>query len=227
VKLIDIGFLIFPDMQQLDLTAPYEVFATWGGARFHLVGRNPDIVISSTGLTFKPSVTFDQCRRLDILCVPGGAGINPLLADEETLHFVRQSALSAQIFASICTGSLVLGAAGLLRGKRATTHWTCMDLLSAFGATPTPERVVRDGALMTGGGVTAGMDFALALIGEIAGREQAEAVQLQLEYAPQPPFDAGSPSTASRSVMKTVRARGAAMRAERERLVAQAAAKLG
>ncbi len=225
--MIDIGFLIFPDMQQLDLAAPYEVFATWGGARIHLVGRNPDFVISSTGLTFKPDVTFDQCPRLDILCVPGGAGINPLLGDEQTLRFLREFALSAQIFASVCTGSLVLGAAGLLRGKRATTHWTCMDLLAAFGATPTPARVVRDGALMTGGGVTAGMDFALALIGEIAGREQAEAVQLQLEYAPQPPFDAGSPSTAPKTVIESVRARGVAMRAEREWLVAQAAAKLG
>jgi cyclohexyl-isocyanide hydratase len=224
--MIEIGFLVFPDLQQLDLTAPYEVFATWGGARLHLIGRNPDIVVSTTGLSFKPDVTFDDCPRLDILCVPGGSGINPLLADEPTLRFLRKFALSAQMFASVCTGSLLLGAAGLLRGKRATTHWSCMDLLSAFGAIPTPARVVRDGALMTGGGVTAGMDFALALIGEIAGRGTAEAVQLQLEYAPAPPYDAGSPSTAPEAVVAAVRARGARIRAERERLVAQAASRL-
>jgi cyclohexyl-isocyanide hydratase len=182
--------------------------------------------VSSTGLRLEPNATFDDCPQLDVVCVPGGAGINPLLVDEATLEFLRRQARSARFVTSVCTGALVLGAAGLLRGKRATTHWASHDLLAPFGAIPTPGRVVRDGALMTGGGVTAGIDFALTLVAELAGPETAQAIQLNLEYAPEPPFDAGSPETAPREVVATVRARGAALRAERERLIAAAAGKL-
>jgi len=149
----------------------------------------------------------------------GGAGVNALLRDAATLAFVRRQALGARYVTSVCTGALLLGAAGLLRGKRATTHWASHDLLAAFGAVPVRARVVREGNLITGGGVTAGIDFALTLVAELAGREAAEAIQLTLEYAPEPPFAAGTPETAPAAVLAAVRARGAALRAERESLV--------
>jgi cyclohexyl-isocyanide hydratase len=161
-----------------------------------------------------------------VLCVPGGAGINALLTDEETLAFVRGQAERARFVTSVCTGALVLGAAGLLKGKRATTHWASHHLLEACGATPELQRVVRDGSLMTGGGVTAGVDFALALVGELAGREVAEAIQLNLEYAPSPPFAAGNPETAGRAVVDAVVKRLAPILEERARLVAEAAKRL-
>lgn len=224
--MIHIGLLAFPDVQQLDLTAPYEVFSTWPGARVQLVWKNRDPVVSSTGLHLRPDLAFAECPQLDVVCVPGGRGVNPLLLDDETLAFLRAQAAAATYVASVCTGALVLGAAGLLRGKRATTHWSALDLLTAFGATPTHGRVVRDGALVTGGGVTAGIDFALTLIGDLAGPAAAEAIQLQLEYRPEPPFDAGGPETAPQAAMDACRTRGAAIRAERERLVELAARRL-
>ena len=161
-----------------------------------------------------------------MLCIPGGAGINALLADEETLGFVRRQAEGARFVTSVCTGALVLGAAGLLKEKRATTHWASHHLLEALGAIPVQERVVGDGKLMTGGGVTAGIDFALTLVAELAGREVAEAIQLNLEYAPAPPFRRRTPATAPAAVVETVRSRLAPIVKERERLVAEAA-KLG
>jgi len=224
--MIQIGLLVFPNVQQLDLTAPYEVFASWPGARVSLVWKNRDSVVSSTGLRLQPDLAFDECPQLDVLCVPGGAGVNALLLDDQLLDFLRGQAAGATFVTSVCSGALALGAAGLLRGRRATTHWTVLDLLAAFGAIPTHARVVRDGALMTGGGVTAGIDFALTLVAEMAGREAAEAIQLQLEYRPEPPFDAGGPEIAPRPVLDACRTRGSALRAERDRLVALAARRL-
>lgn len=223
---IEIGILVFPLAQQLDLTGPYEVFASWPGARVRLAWKNREPVTSATGLRLTPDVAFDACPPLDVVCVPGGVGVNRLLADEEVLSFLRRQAASARFITSVCTGALVLGAAGLLNGKRATTHWASHDLLAAFGAVPTQGRVVRDGNLMTGGGVTAGIDFALALVAELAGVETAQAIQLQLEYAPEPPFDAGTPRTAPGAVLAAVQRRGAALRAERETLIAAAARRL-
>jgi cyclohexyl-isocyanide hydratase len=219
---LDIGLLLFPKVQQLDLTAPYEVFASIPDARVHLVARSAEPVTSATGIVLTPTTTFADCPALDVLCVPGGAGINALLGDRETLDFVRRQAADARYVTSVCTGALVLGAAGLLRGKRATTHWSAHDLLARFGAVPVKARVVRDGNLFTGGGVTAGLDFALTLVAELMGRPAAEAIQLQLEYAPEPPFDAGCPDTAPAAVLAAVRTRGKAVRAERETLVALA-----
>ncbi len=215
---IEIGLLVFPRVQQLDLTGPYEVFASWPEARVHLVGKSRDSVASSTGLTLTPTTTYADCPPLDVICVPGGVGVNALMRDEETLSFIRARAKGARFVTSVCTGALVLGAAGLLRGKRATTHWASLDLLSAFGAIAAKARVVRDGELMTGGGVTAGIDFALTLVAELAGRDAAEAIQLNFEYAPEPPFAAGSPETARPEIVARVRAAGAEVRAERERL---------
>jgi len=211
-----IGFLIFPDVQQLDLTGPYEVFASLPGTELHLVSKSLDPVRSVTGLMLTPTVTLKDCPQLDIVCVPGGGGVNPLLTDDETLDFIRHQAEDARYVTSVCTGALVLGAAGLLEGKRATTHWNSLDLLRDYGAEPVDARYVIDGNLATGGGVTAGIDFGLALVAELAGREAAEAIQLQLEYAPSPPFDAGSPARASSSVVETVKQQTASIRAERE-----------
>jgi len=214
-----IGFLIFPDVQQLDLTGPYEILASLADTQLYLVARDLQPVKSVTGLQLQPTTTLLDCPQLDVLCVPGGKGVNALLNDEQTLAFLRSQAVNARYLTSVCTGALVLGAAGLLRGKRATTHWGAHEFLPDFGAIPVRERVVRDGSLVTGGGVTAGIDFALTLAAEIRGREAAEAVQLSLEYAPAPPFEAGTPETAPPAIVARVRARVEPLRAERQRLV--------
>jgi cyclohexyl-isocyanide hydratase len=217
------GLLVFPGVQQLDLTGPYEVFASLPGAVVRLVWKTLDPITSSTGLVLQPTTTMAECPPLEVVCVPGGAGINALLEDEETLAFLRAQAAGARYVTSVCTGALVLGAAGLLRGKRATTHWASHDLLGAFGAIPVRSRVVQDGNILSGGGITAGIDFALTLAAELAGRDEAEAIQLFLEYAPAPPFDSGTPEQCRASVLAQVRERGARTRAEREALVARVA----
>ncbi len=224
---LEFGLLVFPKVQQLDLTGPYEVFASWPRARVRLVAKTLEPVISSTGLVLKPDLSFADCPQLDVLCIPGGVGINALMSDEATLDFVRAQSDGARFVTSVCTGALVLGAAGLLRGKRATTHWASHHLLATFGAKPVHARVVRHGNLVTGGGVTAGIDFALTLIAELAGREGAEAIELSLEYAPAPPFNAGSPETAPTGVAAAVRKRLAPVVEERRLLAEEAARKLG
>ena len=215
---VQIGILLFPRLQQLDLTGPYEVFVSLPDTLVHLVWKDLLPITSATGLILHPTMTFADCPQLDVVCVPGGAGINPLLHDTDTLKFLRNQAAGARYVTSVCTGALVLGAAGLLHGKRATTHWAAHDLLSRYGAIPTQGRVVRDGNILSGGGVTAGIDFALTLAAELAGEATAQGVQLLLEYAPEPPFDSGRPDTAPPEVLAAVRSKGAAMRAERERL---------
>ncbi|MGU3360712.1 DJ-1/PfpI family protein [Methylobacterium sp. M6A4_1b] len=216
---LEIGLLTFPDVQQLDLTAPYEVFVGIPEARVHLVAADRVPVTSSTGLVLAPTRAMADCPQLDVVCVPGGLGVNPLMRDAAVLAFLRDQAARARYVTSVCTGALVLGAAGLLRGRRATTHWASLDLLAAFGAIPVSARVVRDGNLLTGGGVTAGIDFALTLAAELSGQPAAEAIQLGLEYAPAPPFAAGTPAGAGPAVLAAVRGRLAAGRAERERIV--------
>lgn len=216
-----IGILVFPGLQQLDLTGPYEVFAMLPGAEVHLVWRDRSPVIASSGLAFTPTATFEDCPRLDVLCVPGGGGVNALMEDRVVLEFLRARAVQASHVTSVCTGALLLGAAGLLAGRRATTHWSAHDLLAMFGATPVHDRVVRDGTLITAGGVTAGIDFGLTVAEELAGRAEAEAIQLALEYAPAPPFDAGTPDTAPAECLATVQQRGLASRMAREVIVAR------
>ena len=223
---LTIGFLLFPRLTQLDFTGPFEVLSRLPGAAVKMLWKHAGPVRSDTGLTMLADTALADCPQLDLLCVPGGPGVAPLMEDEEVLGFLRAQAPGTRWVTSVCTGALVLGAAGLLRGKRATTHWASHDFLAALGAVPVRARVVRDGTLVTGGGVTAGIDFALSLVAEIAGPEAAQAIQLQIEYAPAPPFQAGDPASAPAAVLASAQARGAGMRAEREALVARVAARL-
>ncbi|AET90986.1 intracellular protease, PfpI family [Burkholderia sp. YI23] len=204
---LHIGLLLFPRVQQLDMTGPYDVFAHLPDTRVHLVAKTREPLKSSAGMILTPDASFDDCPALDVLCVPGGSGVGDLMEDEATLAFLREQAKGARYVTSVCTGSLVLGAAGLLHGKRATTHWAYHALLAKLGAIPVHERVVRDGNLFTGGGITAGIDFALTLAAELVGEQEAQAVQLQMEYAPAPPFDAGDPNSAPADVVEDVRKR--------------------
>ncbi|SAL18132.1 DJ-1/PfpI family protein [Caballeronia humi] len=224
---LHIGLLLFPRVQQLDLTGPHDVFAQIPGAAVHLVWKTCEALESSSGMVLTPDTTFDGSPPLDVICIPGGSGVGALMEDDETLDFIRTQARGARFVTSVCTGALVLGAAGLLRSRRATTHWAYHSLLADLGAIPVRERVVRDGNLLTGGGVTAGIDFALTLAEELVGAEEAQAIQLQLEYAPAPPFDAGSPESAPRAVVETLKERSAANLAARGKIVERAAARLG
>ncbi len=219
-----IGLLLFPDLTQLDLTGPFEVFAKLPGADVRLLWKTLEPVRAETGMRILPDTTLADCPRLDVLVVPGGPGVAALMEDPDILDFLRHQAGQVRYLSSVCTGSLVLGAAGLLRGKHATSHWSAKDLLAQFGAIPTEGRVVRDGSLMPGGGVTAGIDFALTMVAELASPAVAQGIQLVIEYAPAPPFDAGSPDTAPAEVAAAIRARGANMRAMREALVARVTA---
>ncbi|HTZ34917.1 MAG TPA: DJ-1/PfpI family protein [Stellaceae bacterium] len=221
------GMLVFADMTQLDLTGPYEVLARLPGAETLLVGKTRDPVRSEFGLTVLPNATLDDCGPLDLVMVPGGVGMNPLLEDAAVLAFLRRQAAGARYVVGICTGSLVLGAAGLLRGRRASTHWTAHEFLARFGAIPVRERVVVDGNVFTGGGVTAGIDVALAVAAAVVGQDAAEAIQLAIEYDPAPPFASGSPERAPRAVVERVLARGAQRQRDRAARVERAAARLG
>ena len=215
------GILVFPNVQQLDLTGPYEVLASAQGAEVELVWKDINPVMSSTRLPLSPTATFDGCPPLDVLCIPGGGGINALLEDQVVLDFVRERAAQARYVTSVCSGALVLGAAGLLKGKRATTHWYAHDFLAEFGAIPVDARIVEDGKLITAGGVTSGIDFGLALVARVFGQAEAETVQLSLEYAPAPPFRAGTPAEAPPAVLAQAKERLAVSRRAREEIFAR------
>ena len=216
---LTIGLLVFPKVLQLDLTGPYEVFASIPGASVRLLWKELDPIVSATGLVLIPDTKLAEAPQLDVLCVPGGPGIKPLLEDETVLAFLRRQSVGARFVTSVCTGALVLAAAGLLAGKRATTHWARHEFLARLGAIPEQARVVADGKFVSGGGVTAGIDMALTLTAELLDREQAEAIQLFLEYAPAPPFAAGSPETAPAGAVAHVRAAIGASREELESIV--------
>jgi cyclohexyl-isocyanide hydratase len=221
-----VGILVFPDIMQLDMTGPHEVFTKMPDTQVLMVWKTLDPVTAGGGMRLLPDVTFENCPPLDLICVPGGAGMNPLLNDVETLSFIRKQAETAKYVTSVCTGSLVLAAAGLLKGKRAACHWMSRDMLKEFGAIPDPSRVVIDGNFISGGGVTAGIDFGLAVAAEVFGEEKAKAIQLGIEYAPQPPFDAGSPETAGKEVVDVAREAAEGRQAERLAAVREAASKL-
>jgi cyclohexyl-isocyanide hydratase len=223
---LQIGLLLFPRLTQLDLTGPLQVFSSVPGANVHLIWKRIEPVPSDSVLTLMPTVSFADCPQLDVICVPGGSGTDDLVNDAETLDFLRAQAKGAKYVTSVCTGSLVLGAAGLLDGYRAATHWSAMDYLSLFGATPTKTRVCVDRNRITGGGVTAGIDFALTLVSILASRQIAEAIQLRLEYNPAPPFNAGSPDSAPPEILALLKDRIARSKQPREDAVNRAAARL-
>ena len=223
---LQIGLVLFPRVTQLDFTGPLQVFSSLPGAKVHLIWKRIEQVASDSVLTLTPTVTFADCPQLDVICVPGGGGTDDMINDEEMLAFLRQQAEGAKYITSVCTGSLVLGAAGLLKGYRATTHWSAMDHLAPFGAVPEKTRVCVDRNRITGGGVTAGIDFALTLVSLLADRKTAEAIQLGLEYNPAPPFSAGSPDTAPPEILALVKERIAARGAHRGDAIKRAAARL-
>lgn len=224
---IHIGLLLFPQLTVLDLIGPYEVLSRLPNTRVDLIWHTLEPVRTEHGLYLTPTAICDEIAALDVLCVPGGFGVTPLLNDEPTIDFIRRVGKSARYVTSVCTGALLLGAAGLLHGRRAATHWASMDMLASFGAIPTDERFVHDGSVITGGGVTAGIDFALYLAAQLHGRELAELIQLAIEYNPAPPFDAGHPSRAPAACLQIARERVAQTQAKRRVEVAQAARKLG
>ena len=221
-----VGFLLFPNLTQLDLTGPWEVLSGMPNTVTHLIWKTREPVAAAKGMQIVPDMTFGDCPQLDLLCIPGGPGMNPLLTDAETLDFVRRQAKGVRYLTSVCTGSLVLGAAGLLKGKRAASHWMSRELLAKFGAIPVNERVVIDGNIISGGGVTAGIDFGLRVMAEIHGAALAQMTQLAIEYDPAPPFNAGTPATAPREIVETLLKLAAPMREFRAAQADKAAAAL-
>ena len=203
----EIGMLLFPDLTQLDLTGPFEVLQRVPDARVHLVWKDRAPVMARGGMAIVPTTSLAECPPLDVLFVPGGFGQLALQDDEEVLAFLRREGARARWVTSVCTGALLLGAAGLLEGHRATTHWAYTSFLSAFGAEHVDERVVIDRNRVTGGGVTAGIDFALVLVAQMIGEDAARAIQLQLEYDPMPPFRSGHPKLADAAITMRVRER--------------------
>jgi len=206
-RLRRIGFLLFDDLTQLDFTGPLQVLNRIPGVSVHLVARQAGPIRTDCGPFILADTAFADCPQLDLICVPGGWGVDQAMEDTQTLDFLREQAVGAQYVTSVCTGAFVLGAAGLLRGVRATTHWRYHDALTRFGAVPVQARVVRDGSVFTGGGVTAGIDFALTIIRETHGEGLAQAIQLGLEYDPQPPVQCGSPTKAPVAILDAVEAR--------------------
>jgi cyclohexyl-isocyanide hydratase len=225
---LQIGLLIFPKVTQLDFTGPLQVFSSLPAqvANVHLIWKRVEPVPTDSVMVLTPTTTFADCPQLDVICVPGGFGTNDLVNDEEALDFLRAQAGQAQYITSVCTGSLVLGAAGLLKGYRAATHWSAMDHLAPFGAIPTKSRVCVDRNRITGGGVTAGIDFALTLVSMLVDRKTAEAIQLGIEYNPAPPFQSGSPDSAPPEVLALLESRTAPFRQRRAEAVVRAAARL-
>lgn len=220
-----IVFALYPGVTQLDFTGPHQVFSRLPGAQVTCASLTGEAV-EADGLVFSELAKLADVEGCDVLCVPGGYGTTDTIQNSAFLAEIRRLAAGAAYVTSVCTGSLILGAAGLLKGKRAACHWAWRDQLALFGATPDPARVVRDGNIVTGGGVTAGIDFALTLAAELAGQTGAQAIQLALEYAPAPPFDSGRPETAPQPVLDMINGVFAQGAAERRAAAEQAAAAL-
>jgi cyclohexyl-isocyanide hydratase len=219
-------FALYPRVTQLDFTGPFEIFARLPGARCVLASTDGGTIQADGGITFSNVVRLADVGQCMLLCVPGGFGTVAAMDDQAYLAELRRLGAEARFVTSVCTGSLLLAAAGLLRGKRAACHWAWRELLAEFGVTPDAGRIVRDGNVVTGGGVTAGIDMALSVMAEIAGVDHAQTVQLAVEYAPEPPFDCGRPERARPEILAAALRRLDAIRTERSDVVRRAAESL-
>lgn len=224
---LQIGSLVFEGLDQIDLTGPFEVLARIPNATYRLYAKTEAPVRDLKGLRLTPDATLAAAPQLDVLHVPGGFGQEALMEDEEVLGWIRRQAAGAHSIFSVCTGALICGAAGLLKGRRATTHWASFHLLPLFGAIPVNERVVVDGAWVFAAGVTAGIDGALRLAAELRGEAAAQSIQLHMVYAPEPPFNSGTPETAPAAILEAARQSVRDITARREATAKRIAARLG
>jgi cyclohexyl-isocyanide hydratase len=224
---LEIGSLLFEGVDQIDLTGPFEVLSRLPNATYRIYAKTAGAVRDLRGLRLLPDAVLGDAPQLDLLHVPGGFGQEALMDDDEVLAWIRQHAAAARCVFSVCTGALICGAAGLLRGRRATTHWASLHLLRYFGATPVDERVVRDGNMVFAAGVTAGIDGALRVAADLRGDEVAQAIQLAIAYAPEPPFASGTPETAPPAVLEQVRHSFAEVAARREQTARRIGERLG
>jgi cyclohexyl-isocyanide hydratase len=223
---MQVNVILVPDMVQLDIAGPFEVLARVPGWTLDLVAATAEPVRTDRGLTIVPTRTRDTAAASDILVVPGGTGVDRAMLDDAWLAYVRREAAQAKYVFGICTGSLLLAAAGVLRGRRAGAHWQARDLLARFGVTPSDARMTVDGKFYTSGGVTSGIDMALKVVADAAGETTARCIQLGIEYDPEPPFAGGTPFSSPPDIVEAVNARSRQRRAEREAMVAQAAARM-
>lgn len=224
---LQIGGLIFPDLDQLDFTGPFEVLARLPNAAMHVIWKEKTTVRDQRGLLLATDTTFAEAPQLDVLIVPGGKGQQSLMEDDDVLSFLRRQAAGAQCVLSVCTGALICGAAGLLKGRRATTHWSVLHLLPYFGATAINARVVEDGQFVFAAGVTSGLDGALSAAARLCGESVAQEIQLALEYAPEPPFDSGTPTNAPREALASARRAVETLTEARAATARRIAARLG
>jgi cyclohexyl-isocyanide hydratase len=224
---LQIGSLLFEGVDQIDLTGPFEVLSRLPNSTYRLYGKTAETVRDLKGLRLTPDATLAEAPALDVLHVPGGFGQEALMEDAEVLGWLRRQATGARSVFSVCTGALLCGAAGLLKGRRATTHWASFHLLPFFGAIPVNQRVVVDGNWVFAAGVTAGIDGALRLAAELRGDEAAQAIQLYMVYAPEPPFDSGTPETAPAAILDQARDSVRGITAQREQTARRVAVRLG
>lgn len=226
-KPLNIGILIFPDLDQTDVTGPLGVLSRLPGAKVHLIGAQKSPLRDARGLILTPEMTLDDVPHLDLLEVPGGPGQQALMDNGAVLAFIRNHAASGRPLFSVCTGALICGAAGVLKGRRATTHWASFELLPYFGATPVNERVVVDGNLVSAAGITAGIDGALTIASLLRGEAAAQRIQLNIQYAPEPPFQAGNPETAPAAVLAAAKAAYQPLTEARLKTAREVAVRLG
>lgn len=225
-KHLQIGSLVFEGLDQIDLTGPFEVLSRIPNSTYKIYGKTLEGVRDLRGLKLAADALLKDAPQLDVLHVPGGYGQEALMEDEEVISWVKKQAAGATCVLSVCTGALICGAAGLLKGRRATTHWTAFELLPIFGAIPVNERVVIDGNMVFAAGVTSGIDGALRVAANLRGDEVAQAIQLYMQYAPEPPFNSGTPETAPASVLSGVRKAAAAITEQRRKTAERVAARL-
>lgn len=224
---LQVGILIFPELDQLDFTGPFEVLTRMPNSTVHVVWKSTAPIKDMMGLILTPTKSFKDAPPLDVLVVPGGYGQQAVMEDEEVIGYVREQGQRAKYVVSVCTGALVLGAAGLLKGYQATTHWTAVALLGYLGATPVDQRVVVDRNRLTCGGVTSGIDGALTLVSLLRGEQVAQEIQLYMEYSPAPPFKSGSPGSAPAPVLEAVKKRAEKMFLARTETCKRVAGRLG